>query len=166
MFFRFQEQGAAPLKSAFRRRPSALYNPLSREARMKLAATMAEFLKRLGWEIRFVSAGGSNFSLKPGVRKEIFLDIKEGKEFTREMVLASGSDNIITITVTADNIVIGGMSFHVDPSMKESNVHRIPDGRAASDIASELLKCVKSEKAKKIHIRKVVVEIDFDDECR
>ena len=148
-----------------RRRPFALYNPFSREARMNLTASLPDFLKRLGWEIRFVNAGGSSFNLKPGIRKEILLDIKEGKEFTREMVLASGSDNIINVTVAADGILIGGMSFTVDPNMKQSNAPGA-GGREAGDLASELLKCVSSEKAKKVRVRKVVVEIDFDDDRR
>ena len=91
-----------------------------------------------------------------------------GREFSREMVLESGFDNIITVTATANGIVIGGMSYQVDPNMKRSNVdNRVPTGSRACDIASELLKCVKSEKATKVRIRKISVDIDFDDdECR
>lgn len=160
--------GGVPLKAAFERRPFVLYNPFEREARINLVVSLPEFLKRLGWEIKFVNAGGSSFSLKPGLKKEIFLDIKVGREFSREMVLESGFDNIITVTATANGIVIGGMSYQLDPNMKRSNVdNRVPPGSGACDIASELLKCVKSEKATKVRIRKISVDIDFDDdECR
>ena len=155
--------GSAPLKAAFDRRPFALYNPLEMEARINLVASLPEFLKRLGWKLRFVSAGGATFSLKPGIRKEIYLDIKEGKEFTREMVLQSGVDNIITVTATADGIVIGGMSYQVDPNMKRSNVDNRGPAPAPCDIAMDLLKCVRSEKARKVRIRKITVDIEFDE---
>jgi hypothetical protein len=157
--------GAAPLKAAFERRPFALYNPLNKEARINLTVSMPTFLQRLGWQIRFVNAGGASFSLKPGVRKQVYLDIKKGQEFTRETVLESGSDNVIAVAATADGIVIGGMSYLVDPDMKRSNV----DNRGSADVGqrdvvTELLKCVKVEKTEKIRIRRISVDIDFDDD--
>ena len=152
--------GAQPLKAALSRLPFALYNPLPSEARIKLNATLPEFLTRLGWEVRIVSAGGSDFGLRPGIRKDILIDVKEGGDFTREMVLAS-PETLIHVTAQADGIIIGGMSFKIDPNMRHSGGG---EGHQSCDIAVEdLLKCASLEKAKRVRVRKIVVEIDYED---
>jgi hypothetical protein len=160
--------GAQPLKAALSRRPFALYNPLPSEARIKLTATLPDFLVRLGWEVRIVSAGGSNFGLKPGIRKEVLIDVKQGGDFTREMV-AGSADTLIHITAQANGIIIGGMSFNIDPDMKHSMVSG--DGKCTHDPCridvEDLLKCASLEKAKRVRVRKIVLEIDYeDDSCK
>lgn len=160
--------GAAPLRASFQWRPFLLYNPFDKEAKMNLVVSLPGFLNELGWKISFVNAGGSSFSLKPGIKKEIYLDIKEGKEFSREMVLQNAHDSIITVTAYADGIIIGGMSYQIDPNMKKSNVtnkggiSKIGD----CDIATEILKCIKTEKVTSIRIKKINLDIEFtDDDC-
>ncbi|MBC9032305.1 hypothetical protein IAG41_07870 [Sphingomonas sp. JC676] len=160
--------GAQPLKAALSRRPFALYNPLPGEARIKLTATLPDFLVRLGWEVRIVSAGGSNFGLKPGIRKEVLIDVKQGGDFTREMVVGS-ADTLIHVTAQANGIIIGGMSFNIDPDMKYSVVSG--DGKCMHDLCridvEDLLKCASLEKAKRVRVRKIVLEIDYeDDSCK
>jgi hypothetical protein len=159
--------GAAPFKASFQRRPFWLYNPFEREANIKLIVSLPKFLKELGWEILFINAGGSNFSLKPGIKKEIFLDIKEGKGFSSETVLQNESDNMITVTAYADGITIGGMSYQIDPHMKKSNVNNSGTSKSDDcDIATDLLKCIKTDKIKSVRIRKINLDIDFeDDDC-
>jgi hypothetical protein len=68
------------------------------------------------------------------------------------------------VTAFADDIIIGGMSYFVDPNMKKSNVNN--GGRKTGDctIASELLKCATLGKAKRVRIKKVNIELDFDDD--
>lgn len=155
---------AQPLKAALSRLPFALYNPLPGEARIKLTATLPDFLARLGWEVRFVSAGGSDFGLRPGNRKEILIDVKQGNEFTRDMVLGS-PDRFIHVTAQANGLVIGGMSFQIDPDMKQSawSVGGKHGCRPRDIVVEDLLKCASLEKAKRVRVRKIVLEIDYED---
>ena len=156
--------GAGPLKRAFKDRPFRVHNPFEREVKTKLSPTLPEFLKDRGWEILFTNAGGSEFSLKSGASKDVLLDIKEGKDFTQELVPENASEATIHVTAFADDIIIGGMSYFVDPNMKKSNVNN--GGRKTGDctIASELLKCATLGKAKRVRIKKVNIELDFDDD--
>ncbi|HEY4323532.1 MAG TPA: hypothetical protein VGN20_06085 [Mucilaginibacter sp.] len=162
--------GAPPFRDAMNMRPFWLYNPLGREAEINLEVSMPGFLTELGWKLSFATAGGSKFNLKPGIKKEILLSINEGKEFTKDNVLQNAHDSIITVTAYADGIIIGGMSYQVDPNMKKSNVDNSGGGISKGgdcDIAKEILKCIKTEKVKSVHIRKINLDINFtnDEEC-
>jgi len=124
--------GAPGLKASFQRRPFSLKNTFSNEAEIKLVPTVPKFLTKLGWKLEFVNSEGGNFRLMPGKRTEILLSMQAGEDFSRELVKNNAEDSLITVTAYADGIIIGGMSYHVDPNIKmpgERPKDECPDGR-------------------------------------
>jgi hypothetical protein len=110
--------GAPGLKASFQRRPFSLKNTFSNEAEIKLVPTLPKFLTKLGWKLEFVNSEGGNFRLMPGKRTEILLSMQAGEDFSRELVKNNAEDSLITVTAYANGIIIGGMSYHVDPNIE------------------------------------------------
>jgi hypothetical protein len=52
-----------------------------------------------------------------------------GQDFSPELVKKNADDSLITITAYANGIVIGGMSYRVDPGLKTPSE---PDGSLES----------------------------------
>jgi hypothetical protein len=44
--------------------------------------------------------------------------MQAGRDFSRDLVKENAGDSMITVTAYANGIVIGGMSYLVDPNMK------------------------------------------------
>jgi hypothetical protein len=71
----------------------------------------------LRWQIGFANTGEGAFSLKPDESKTIALNIKTGKEFSAAQVRKS-KDAVIHIQARANGILVGGMSYQLDPNLK------------------------------------------------
>jgi hypothetical protein len=78
----------------------------------------------------------------------------------------SGTDNRdIAIQLLADGIILGGMTYRLDPSLKEPPARA--DGRACRDRAGDLLRClgVPADKVRDVHVTKVSFEVCMGDRC-
>jgi zinc metalloprotease ZmpB len=120
-----------------------------------------------GWRLDFINAGGSKFSLGPGETAQIFLRLTPGKEFQTQDVVNT-RDRKIHVFGYADGILIGGMSYELDPNLKEPTPP-ISGNKECKEVAKELLDCLNLEttKIKKVRIRKVTLDIEFDDpDCK
>ena len=103
---------------AFQRRRFSVKNTFRNEAEIKLVATLPEFLTKLGWRLEFVNPEGGSFRLAGGKKTEVLLSMHAGQDFSPELVKKNADDSLITITAYANGIVIGGMSYRVDPELK------------------------------------------------
>ncbi|MEZ5716234.1 MAG: hypothetical protein R3D85_14415 [Paracoccaceae bacterium] len=71
------------------------------------------FLRRLGWEMNVVSAGGRKFELGPRDRREVVLSIEPGKEIDPDLArraIEKGDDQIVVRTLL-DGELSGGMTY-------------------------------------------------------
>jgi hypothetical protein len=92
-------------------------NNLNRRAAMELRVEMPAVLADRGWQLQFDGISDNKFSLKGGEKRRIQLKLKNGKEFTRADI-ESSADRMINVSLLANGILLGGMSYYVDPNLK------------------------------------------------
>lgn len=162
--------GLQGLISAFSPRRFTVRNPHGRKARFELVANLPAFLVQLGWEVEYANPGAGSFSLEAGQTQEIALRLRPGGDFSRDIVIAS-VDRDITISTYADDILIGGMSYAIDPDLKKLPPQR-PTGKDGCppciEQAEKLLECLDmpKERVKSVRVRKITVDIEIvDDDC-
>jgi hypothetical protein len=158
--------GAAGLRAAFERRRFWARNPLPRPLRIELRAVLPEVLSKRGYELRFLNAGGRSFTLGPRASREVVMQLKPGSDFGAGDVSA---DTRIQVEVLGDGMLIGGMSYQLDPRLKEP-ARETPDGggpaRKCRDEASALLECldVPHASVKRVRLSRVVIAVDIETE--
>jgi hypothetical protein len=91
-------------------------NPLNVDARVLVEATLPPFMTKGGWHVTFDNPGAGAFSLKAGEAKQVVIRLAAGKEFTPKDV-SSAKDAVIHIQAAANGIVVGGMSYQLDPQV-------------------------------------------------
>jgi len=88
-------------------------NPHREAAKMTVQAVLPKFLARAGWSATFANA----FTLRPGASKTMTLRLKPGKDFAAAAV-ARARDAEIRVEAYANGILVGGVTYALDPKMK------------------------------------------------
>jgi hypothetical protein len=93
------------------------------------------------------------------------LNLIPGKSFTGEEIRRSAGRDI-EISLFADGILMGGMTYRIDPDMKAPG-HSTGNEACCLDKAKELLQCLKlgDHTAKQVRVKSISVDIDLDDGC-
>jgi len=122
------------------------------------------FLEKLGWKARFTSRGGGAFPLAPGESRNVDIRLVPGRDFSASDVDAS-ADKTIQIFGYAGGILVGGMSYVVDP--KQTPPAGAEHTGQCAGIAGELLACIdlRHERVRRVGVRKVTVDLEIDDDC-
>jgi len=158
--------GLQGLMASFEKSPIKLKNPGSQRAKMTVVAALPPFLVEKGWKMEF--PGGSAFTLGPKESVQLVPKLVPGEDFTVSEVL-SASDHTIQVTGYADGILLGGMAYELDPTLKKPGPTKPGKGvsKEREGAAKELLDLfnLDDERIKRVRLRKVVVEIDFEDDC-
>jgi hypothetical protein len=110
--------GVTGLVASLTNRSFIARNPHDRTARITLEAVLPVFLSKRRWSVRFRSAGGERFSLPARGDRKVVFSLVPGEPFQASDV-AAGKDDLIEIRTRIDGLLVGGMSYHVDPSLKE-----------------------------------------------
>ena len=95
-----------------------LGNPDPERATMRLEANLPAVLSERGWRIELEGVGDDGFELDPGDKREIVIRLHRGRDFTAEEI-ARAEDRDIQIVARADDNVIGGMTYRLDPDLKQ-----------------------------------------------
>lgn len=93
---------------------------------MELRVELPQFLVSKGWNLSFKDIQDNKFQLESNEQQEVFILLKEGKDFDKPEVTISDSKDI-TIFVYADGNLIGGITYRLDPEIKESNKNGITE---------------------------------------
>lgn len=93
-------------------------NPHNVAAKMIVNTVLPKFLVAAGWGVTYDNPGAGAFALRPGEAKVIVLRLKAGKEFTADDVLKAEDSAVIHVEAYANGILVGGMSYTLDPKMK------------------------------------------------
>lgn len=117
--------GRCALEAAFCNRRFWAQNPFGRTARIEIKATMPPLLASRGWVMRFDNPGGANFTLGPRGERELRPVLVSGRDFEPIDVVDSGAATVV-VRVLANGIVVGGVSFRLDPAMTEPVRERQP----------------------------------------
>jgi hypothetical protein len=157
--------GTSGLTADFNRLRFDLKNPHVVAARMEVRTVLPSFLEKRGWKIEFQNRGGSAFPLGPGENREIVTKFVPGAVFTQADA-AAASDKTIRLYGYAGGILVGGMSYEVDPNLKPP----VPEGKPSdkcSAIAETLLNCIEipHKKVRRVSVHKVNVDIELESDC-
>lgn len=160
--------GLRGLLSAFSPRRFVVRNPHRVTARVEVVSTLPKLLLERGWEFVFDNPGGRAFSLAPGQSREIVLRLKAGANFSPQDVEQT-QDRTIHFEAIANGILVGGMTYELDPTLKVAPP-QFPTkpqlSEVCADKAKELLECLELpvDKVKSVRVRKITVDIEIEDE--
>ncbi len=104
------------LEAAFEKREFWANNPFSKTAAMEIRPILPPFLTTRGWAMHLDNAGGGSFSLGPRDSRVIRPRLLSGQDFTAADVQLAGHV-AIEIAVLADGLVVGGLTFELDPHL-------------------------------------------------
>jgi hypothetical protein len=91
-------------------------NTFRKRASMLLQVKLPDLLAELGWKVQFPGIRENRFVLKPLAKRKIVIELIPGEPFTTDQVKHT-RDRDITITLLADDIVLGGMTYQLDPEL-------------------------------------------------
>ena len=160
--------GFRGLLTAFSPRQFVVRNPHHVTARIEVVPTLPNILLKRNWEFVFHNPGGRAFSLEPGQSREIVLRLKTGNDFTPQDI-AQTQDRTIHFETFANGILVGGMSYELDPTMKVAP-SQFPTKLDLSDMctgkAKDLLDCIELpvKKVKSVRVRKITIDIEIENE--
>jgi zinc metalloprotease ZmpB len=141
-------------------------NTFNRRATMSLEHRLPPILADAGWSLRFRGITGNRFVLAPGERREIVIELVPGRDFTQGDV-GGTEDRDISVELAADGMLLGGMTYRLDPFLKEPPQPAGP-GRDCRRPARDLLDCLDlpGGKVRSVRVRKITVDICMDaDDC-
>lgn len=142
-------------------------NPFNRRAQMKVRLEMPRFLAQRGWGLRFPGVE-AKFELKPNEKRKVTLHLTRGSAFTADDA-RNATDRDINVYLYGNGILIGGMTYRLDPELKEpSGGVSLQPGRDCKDAAQRLLDCLNvpgDQRVKKVCVKKVSLDIQLDNDC-
>jgi hypothetical protein len=155
------------LTNSLNRRAFWINNPYDRTVTINIETVLPAILRKKDWGLKFLSPGGEKFQLGPRGERKVIFNIIPGRPFNASELKQAGED--IDIHTMIDGLVIGGMTYRIDPKIKESLPERA-DGADKSSSCKEhsenLLRCLglPSDGVKSAKLRKVTIDILFKDE--
>ena len=142
-------------------------NNLNRRGAMELRVEMPKVLADKGWRLQFEGIANNTFTLKAGEKREVRLKVQQGLDFTKADIEAA-ADRMINVSLLANGILLGGMSYYVDPQLSKPSGGKQPVGKDCGGAAQKLLDCLDLSgggKVKKVCVKKVSVDIELDSDC-
>lgn len=109
--------GRCALEAAFCNRKFWAQNPTAKTARMEVRAVLPAFLASRGWVMRFDNPGGGKFSLGPRDQRLMRPRLLSGRDFGVDELMDAGP-MAIRVLVLADGLVVGGLTFAIDPQLE------------------------------------------------
>ena len=133
-------------------------NPNPRRATFALNVELPDVLSSRGWRLTFEGLPKDSLVLKSGERREVVIRLHAGQDFTRDAIEAT-DDRDINIMVLADGNLIGGMTYHLDPSISKPHNGRRPGKKDCTDSAKALLDClgIPNQDVETTQVKEIVV---------
>lgn len=161
--------GAGGLVAGLHGFPFWVRNPNPRRAVINVSVQLPEVLRERGWRLGFGGLQRNRFRLDPREQRELVLEVDPGGPFERADVEATQNRDIV-LTVEADDAVIGGMTYRLDPAMERPA--NVPGTRPHRDErcrihAGRLLDCLDlhGHDVRKVRVRNITVDISMGDDC-
>lgn len=143
-------------------------NNLNRRAMMEIRTNLPSTLAERGWSIGFEGLEpGNRFLLQSGEKRRITIRLNPGAGFAASDI-AGDPERLIKLHLYADDLLIGGMSYYIDPELKHVSGGQPPNGRDCDDKAQDLIECLDlggGRKVKRVKVRKVSLDIELDGDC-
>ncbi len=141
-------------------------NTSRRRAEMELKVALPRVLAQKGWSVGFKDIPDSRFTLAAGERRAVALQVTPGLNFSRDDI-DNTLDRDIRVELYGDGALFGGMTYRIDPNMKEPVNFPGKVSDSCNDKAQDLLDCLDlgAQKVKKICVKKVSLDIELDNDC-
>lgn len=114
--------GAGEFEKSLQRRSFLVKNPYDRAVQIRLTAELPDFLVERGWRVAFLQPNLNTFTLPPRASSNVVFTLTGGRSFNASDVRDAQGQQVIRLLSFADNLLIGGMSYYVDPEMKAAVV--------------------------------------------
>ena len=137
---------------------------------MEIKQTLPPLLVERGWRVEFTSRGGAAFPLQPGESRTVVMRMVAGAPFDATDV-DKATEKTIQVAGYAGGILVGGLSYVLDPTIpppRKRRPHRKHRDRdECAKRAEALIDCLDldPEGVSRVRIRKITVDIEFDDDC-
>ena len=166
--------GAAGIMAVLDGRAFTVHNPFEHRARIVLDVSLPPVLVEKGWSVEISSKGGGAFSLPSGGSRKVALAVVPGGDVTPGEVAGSPRRDVV-VSVRGDGILLGGMSYRLDPDRKEPLPQDDRDecgcgGHCGGEdrcrgAARDLLRCLDlpGHHVSGVRLRRVGVDIELDD---
>ncbi len=159
------------LVSALTKRVFWINNPYDRTVNVEVEALLPNLLRKKNWKIKFHNPGANQFKLGPQGERKIEFSLIPGATLNPSELNQAGE--ALDIEAMIDNMLVGGMTYHIDPKLKEKLDERGSKGEGADrcchDASAKLLDCMglPHKGVKGAKLRKVTIDITFrdDDDC-
>jgi hypothetical protein len=141
-------------------------NNLLKPATMTVSAVLPAILASRGWRLVFDGIRDGGFRLRPGEKRRIDLRLERGAPFVPDDIRGV-LDRSIEVELRADGMLIGGMSYQVDPDLTRPVGGGRPD-TSCNDAAQGLLDCLQVDggrPVRRVVVKKVSVDIVLDPDC-
>jgi hypothetical protein len=148
------------LEEAFERREFWASNPFAKTSVMEVRPIMPPFLSSRGWAMTLENPGGGSFSLGPRDSRVIRPRLVSGQDFTVAQVTMAGYV-AIEVVVLADGLVVGGITFVLDPKL-DHPAREFPEEHHANH-QEEQHHHEEQHHEHKPEPRRIKVEIDLDE---
>ncbi|MFS8103845.1 hypothetical protein LFM09_42670 [Lentzea alba] len=120
--------GVRGLLAGFVQRRFDVHNPYDSRKRFVVKGELPEFLRDRGWRIRVGHRYGcTSFGLAAGAQRQISVSLRPGCGFTADDVAHAGEPVLIRVRVLADDVVVGGMTYELDPNLDCAPRERVDD---------------------------------------
>lgn len=100
-------------------------NPYNHTVTINIESILPTILSKNNWKIKFLNPGGKKFQLGPRDDRKIVFKILPGRAYNLSALDETGED--IDIHAMIDDNIIGGMTYRLDPKIKENLPERKPD---------------------------------------
>jgi hypothetical protein len=155
------------LTGSLNRRAFWINNPYDRTVTVNIEAVLPAILRKKDWGLKFLSPGGEKFQLGPRSERKVIFNIIPGIPFNASELKQVGED--IDIYTMVDGLVIGGMTYRIDPKIKENLPERadgVDESSSCKEPSEKLLHCLglPIDGVKSAKLRKVNIDILFKDE--
>ncbi|MBA2416249.1 MAG: hypothetical protein H0V64_10265 [Geodermatophilaceae bacterium] len=164
--------GAAGILAVLDGREFTVHNPFDTRAKIVLDIDLPSVLVEKGWRVTMSNAGGRAFGLAAGAAKKVRLSVTAGQEVTAEDVASSRRRDVV-VSVRGNGILLGGMTYRLDPERKEplpqdddhTGCGCAPGSAECRGAAKGLLRCLDlpADKVSRVRLRRVGVDIELDD---
>lgn len=140
-------------------------NNFNKPAQMEIKIVVPPVLAKRGWDLGLADLPSKTFRLKAGEKRHIRLRPTAGKDFTADDIRGV-SDRTIAVELYGDGMLLGGMSYQVDPDLKEVPGGSGQPGTQCKHAAQHLLDCLQvGGQVKKVQVTKVSVDVQLDQDC-
>ncbi|MDQ1715060.1 MAG: zinc metalloprotease ZmpB [Frankiaceae bacterium] len=179
--------GVDGLIAALKNRPFTVHNPFPHDAGMDLRVDLPSVLAQADWRVQVTSPGGSSFKLAAGHERDVRFELIAGsRDALRRLADIPEDERNLVITVTANQRIIGGMTYALRPDRRgdrdddrdrDRNRDRDRDrdrgrdddhdsSRAENSQADHLVRGLVRElgRVREVRISKVMLEVEFDDD--